>query len=147
MGIYHLGAFNQEKVLVGAFSVIVQIHQLIVCSTNIHTGRLHGVNCRSRLNTASTTEHIQFHFLCRGKMEMWIEMTDSFLNYFDVKNETEFQQLFNKFLWVVKLEIFVVLASSVWNFNQNLNDAIQSFLFYIYIYMFIYLIYLELPCR
>ena len=31
-------------------------------------------------------------------MEMWIEMTDSFLNYFDVKNETEFQQLFNKFL-------------------------------------------------
>ena len=94
-------------------------------------------------------------------MEMWIEMTDSFLNYFDVKNETEFQQLFNKFLWVVKLEIFVVLASSVWNFNQNLNDAIQSFHltklsavscrgFYplrIYIYMFIYLIYLELPCR
>ena len=60
-------------------------------------------------------------------MEMWIEMTDSFLNYFDVKNETEFQQLFNKFLWVVKLEIFVVLASSVWNFNQNFNDAIQSF--------------------
>ena len=87
-------------------------------------------------------------------MEMWIEMTDSFLNYFDVKNETEFQQLFNKFLWVVKLEIFVVLASSVWNFNQNLNDAIQSFHLtkllavscrgYI---LFIYLIYLELPCR
>ena len=26
-------AFNQEKTLVGAFSVIVQLHRLIVCST------------------------------------------------------------------------------------------------------------------
>ena len=28
-----VGAFNQEKVLVGAFSVIVQLRRLIVCST------------------------------------------------------------------------------------------------------------------
>ena len=28
-----VGAFNQEKALVGAFSVIVQLHQLIVYST------------------------------------------------------------------------------------------------------------------
>ena len=28
-----VGAFNQEKALVGAFSVIVQLRQLIVCST------------------------------------------------------------------------------------------------------------------
>ena len=29
-----VAAFNQEKALVGAFSVIVQLHQLIVYSTN-----------------------------------------------------------------------------------------------------------------
>ena len=29
-----VAAFNQEKALVGAFSVIVQLHRLIVCSTN-----------------------------------------------------------------------------------------------------------------
>ena len=29
-----VGAFNQEKALVGAFSVIVQLHRLIVYSTN-----------------------------------------------------------------------------------------------------------------
>ena len=28
------GTFNQEKALVGAFSVIVQLHRLIVYSTN-----------------------------------------------------------------------------------------------------------------
>ena len=32
-----VAAFNQKKVLVGAFSVIVQLHQLFVCSTNHHT--------------------------------------------------------------------------------------------------------------
>ena len=31
-----VGAFNQEKALVGAFSVIVQLHRLIVYSTNRH---------------------------------------------------------------------------------------------------------------
>ena len=31
-------AFNQEKALVGAFSVIVQLHRLIVYSTNIKSG-------------------------------------------------------------------------------------------------------------
>ena len=29
-----VAAFNQEKALVGAFSVILQLHQLIVYSTN-----------------------------------------------------------------------------------------------------------------
>ena len=29
-----VGTFNQEKALVGAFSVIVRLHRLIVCSTN-----------------------------------------------------------------------------------------------------------------
>ena len=29
-----VGVFNQEKALVGAFSVIVQLHRLIVFSTN-----------------------------------------------------------------------------------------------------------------
>ena len=29
-------AFNQEKALVGAFSVIVQLQRLIVCSTNLN---------------------------------------------------------------------------------------------------------------
>ena len=29
-----VGAFNQEKALVGAFSVIIQLHRLIVYSTN-----------------------------------------------------------------------------------------------------------------
>ena len=33
-----VGAFNQEKALVGAFSVIVQLHRLIVCSTIPHLG-------------------------------------------------------------------------------------------------------------
>ena len=28
------GAFNQEKTLAGAFSVIVQLSRLIICSTN-----------------------------------------------------------------------------------------------------------------
>ena len=28
-----VGAFNQEQALVGAFSVIVQLHRWIVCST------------------------------------------------------------------------------------------------------------------
>ena len=32
-----VAAFNQEKALVGALSVIVQLHQLFVCSTNHHT--------------------------------------------------------------------------------------------------------------
>ena len=32
-----VGAFNQEKALVGAFSVIVQLHLLIVFSTTLHT--------------------------------------------------------------------------------------------------------------
>ena len=31
-----LGDFNQEKALVGAFSVIVQLRRLIVCSTNLN---------------------------------------------------------------------------------------------------------------
>ena len=30
-----VGAFNQEKALVGAFSVIVQLHRLIVYSSNV----------------------------------------------------------------------------------------------------------------
>ena len=30
-----VGAFNQEKALVGAFSVIVQLHRLIVYSTHL----------------------------------------------------------------------------------------------------------------
>ena len=30
-----VGAFNQEKALVGAFSVIVQLHKLIACSSTI----------------------------------------------------------------------------------------------------------------
>ena len=30
-----VGAFNQEKALLGAFSVIVQLHRLIVCSTSL----------------------------------------------------------------------------------------------------------------
>ena len=29
-----VAAFNQEKAIVGAFSVIVQLHRLIVCSTS-----------------------------------------------------------------------------------------------------------------
>ena len=29
-----VGAFNQEKALVGAFSAIVQLRRLIVCNTN-----------------------------------------------------------------------------------------------------------------
>ena len=29
-----VGAFNQEKALVGAFSVIVQLHRLMIYSTN-----------------------------------------------------------------------------------------------------------------
>ena len=32
-----VGAFNQEKALVGAFSVIVQLHRLPVCGTNVET--------------------------------------------------------------------------------------------------------------
>ena len=32
-----VAAYNQEKALVGALSVIVQLHQLFVCSTNHHT--------------------------------------------------------------------------------------------------------------
>ena len=32
-----VAAFNQEKALVGAFSVIVQLRRLFVCSTNHHT--------------------------------------------------------------------------------------------------------------
>ena len=32
-----VAAFNQEKALVGSFSVIVQLHRLIVYSTNPHT--------------------------------------------------------------------------------------------------------------
>ena len=32
-----VAAFNQEKALVGAFSMIVQLHQLIVYSTNYHS--------------------------------------------------------------------------------------------------------------
>ena len=31
-----VGAFNQEKALVGAFSMIVQLRQLIVCRTSYH---------------------------------------------------------------------------------------------------------------
>ena len=31
-----IGTFNQEKALIGAFSVIVQLHRLIVYSTNRH---------------------------------------------------------------------------------------------------------------
>ena len=31
-----VGAFNQEKALVGAFSVIVQLHRLIVNSSSEH---------------------------------------------------------------------------------------------------------------
>ena len=31
-----VGAFNQKINLVGAFSVVVQLHQLIVCSTKQH---------------------------------------------------------------------------------------------------------------
>ena len=38
-----VGAFNQEKALVGAFSVIVQLHRLIVCSTNINLVQPHNV--------------------------------------------------------------------------------------------------------
>ena len=33
-----VGAFNQEKALVGAFSVIVQLHGLIDCGTRLDTG-------------------------------------------------------------------------------------------------------------
>ena len=32
-----VAAFNQKKALVGAFSVVVQLHQLIVYSTNLNT--------------------------------------------------------------------------------------------------------------
>ena len=35
-------AFNQEKALVGAFSVIVQLHRLIVYSTTVNTGVVSG---------------------------------------------------------------------------------------------------------
>ena len=31
-----VGAFNQEKALVGAFSVIVKLHRLLVYSTSPH---------------------------------------------------------------------------------------------------------------
>ena len=31
-----VATFNQEKALVGAFSVIVQLHRLIIYSTNAH---------------------------------------------------------------------------------------------------------------
>ena len=33
-----VGAFNQEKALVGAFSVIVELHCLMVYSTNLNWG-------------------------------------------------------------------------------------------------------------
>ena len=38
-----VAAFNQEKALVGAFSVIVQFHRLIVCCTNINLVQPHNV--------------------------------------------------------------------------------------------------------
>ena len=31
-----VGAFNHEKALIGAFTVIVQLRQLIVCSTSLN---------------------------------------------------------------------------------------------------------------
>ena len=34
-----VAAFNQEKALVGAFSVIVQLHQLIVYTATLQTGQ------------------------------------------------------------------------------------------------------------
>ena len=40
------GAFNQEKALVGAFSVIAQLHRLIVCSTNNSTIQTTGGSAR-----------------------------------------------------------------------------------------------------
>ena len=36
-----VGTFNQEKALIGAFSMILQLHRLIVCSTSLLT-RVHG---------------------------------------------------------------------------------------------------------
>ena len=44
-----VAAFNQEKALVGAFSVIVQLHQLIVYSTCAD----HGNYCVARLGLIS----------------------------------------------------------------------------------------------
>ena len=41
-----IGAFNQEKALVGAFSVIVQFHRLIVCSTKTHSPNVSSVLIR-----------------------------------------------------------------------------------------------------
>ena len=57
-----VGAFNQEKALVGAFSMIVQLHRLIVYSTNLDnhfTADCRRVvhcstACRGRLCTADT---------------------------------------------------------------------------------------------
>ena len=52
-----VGAFNQEKALVGVFSVIVQHHRLTVCSTTLtrlHALLLRCVRIRSFLSAAST---------------------------------------------------------------------------------------------
>ena len=41
-----LAAFNQEKALVGTFSVIVQLHRLIVYSTSLDRAEQGGTNAR-----------------------------------------------------------------------------------------------------
>ena len=52
-----VAAFNQEKVLVGAFSVIV-LHRLIVYSTSHHADTLH-----CTLSILSLLQHFQYETL------------------------------------------------------------------------------------
>ena len=52
-----LGAFNQEKAQVGAFSVIVQLRLLIVCSTAL------------RMNELLSTSAPQAELHCRGRQQ------------------------------------------------------------------------------
>ena len=52
-----VGAFNQERVLVGAFSVIVQLHRLIVYITNPHAA-VSAVAAVAAVNVWTWTPHI-----------------------------------------------------------------------------------------
>ena len=60
-----VGTFNQEKALVGAFSVIIQLHRLIVCSTNKTPS--HFLPCKPRAPPVMTSLHHGGHLL--GKMK------------------------------------------------------------------------------
>ena len=58
-----VGAFNQEKALVGAFSVIVQLHRLIVYTALVRTGqdRTHSSTGPQLPNISAEFPVSQFH--------------------------------------------------------------------------------------